>query len=200
MSFLETTGRASGLTIREDTGLWEVLGPCKRQWCTYDESLAEGLLSFFKDENARTLADMGCGWAPYTKYFCENDLFCQGFDGNPYTSENTEGYGRTLDLSTVVRLKPKYDWVLSLEVGEHIPEHCEEVFINNLHENNKRGVVLSWATKGQGGEGHFNEKDVDYIKEKFLKLGYENDNKSELCLRGVSRLDWFKKGVMVFKK
>ena len=187
------------MNIDEDTGCWKTADPQSREG-TYDEGLSRGLLSFFKGEKARTVADMGCGWAPYTKHFCANDLFCQGFDGNIHTPENTEEYGRVLDLSKPVRFKPRYDWVLSLEVGEHIPKQHEETFINNLHENNTFGIVMSWAVKGQEGDGHVNTQNNDYIKKKFLKLGYRNDLEQELGLRKVSKIWWFKNTIMVFRK
>ena len=46
---------------------------------------------------------------------------------------------------------------MSLEVGEHLPKEFEDIFINNLDNNNNYGIVLSWAIKGQGGYGHYNE-------------------------------------------
>ena len=63
------------------------------------------------------------------------------------------------------------------------PKKFEDIFINNLHKNNKNGIVLSWAVKGQGGDGHFNEQNNDYIKSKICKLGYINDIESENQLR-----------------
>lgn len=71
---------------------------------------------------------------------------------------------------------------MSLEVGEHLPPQFEDIFIQNLHNNNKHGIVLSWAVKGQGGHGHFNEQNNDYVKSKICDLGYVNDVKSENIL------------------
>jgi len=89
---------------------------------------------------------------------------------------------------------------MSLEVGEHLPPQFEDIFISNLHNNNTCGMVLSWAVKGQGGHGHFNEQNNDYIKSKICKLGYANDVKSENKLRRDSTLGWFKNTIMVFRK
>ena len=61
---------------------------------------------------------------------------------------------------------------MSLEVGEHIPKEYEDIFINNLHNNNNKGIILSWAILGQGGFGHVNEQNNDYIKSKMSNLGY----------------------------
>jgi cyclopropane fatty-acyl-phospholipid synthase-like methyltransferase len=93
-----------------------------------------------------------------------------------------------------------FDWAMSLEVGEHLPQQFEDIFIYNLHNNNKRGIVLSWAIKGQGGHGHVNEQNTDYIKSKICDLGYLNDIKIENKLRQDSSLFWFKNTIMVFRK
>jgi FkbM family methyltransferase len=89
---------------------------------------------------------------------------------------------------------------MSLEVGEHLPAHFEDIFIQNLHNNNKYGIVLSWAVKGQGGHGHFNEQNNDYIKSKIGALGYIIDIENENKLRQDSTLHWFKNTIMVFRK
>ena len=104
------------------------------------------------------------------------------------------------DLSVKKRFDNPFDWVMSLEVGEHLPCEFEDNFINNLHNNNESGIILSWAIKGQGGHGHFNEQNNNYIKSKICKLGYINDIEAEEKLRKQSHLWWFKNTIMVFRK
>ena len=55
-----------------------------------------------------------------------------------------------LDIARPVTVEPA-DWVLCLEVAEHIPLEHEDTLINNLHQHNRIGIVVSWAQKGQGG-------------------------------------------------
>jgi hypothetical protein len=164
----------------------------------YDTNLANYLTEFFKNENG-TVADFGCGSGDYVKKFKNCGIDATGFDGNPKTPELTNGLCSVLDLSQPINLSP-FDWVLSLEVGEHLPKEFEKTFINNLSNNNKRGIILSWAVKGQGGHGHFNEQDNDYIKSKFCELNYTNDLYLENELRKHSTLNWFKNTLMVFRK
>ena len=90
---------------------------------------------------------------------------------------------KVLDLSEPIKFDTPFSWVMSLEVGEHLPKKFEDIFINNLHNNNEKGIVLSWAVKGQGGDGHFNEQNNDYIKSKICNLGYINDIETEKNLR-----------------
>jgi cyclopropane fatty-acyl-phospholipid synthase-like methyltransferase len=166
----------------------------------YDENLSDALLAFLKNENVLTLCDFGCGMGSYVKHFKKNGLNATGFDGNPNTPILTNNMCGILDLSEPVKFNMPFSWVMSLEVGEHLPQKFEDIFINNLHNNNENGIILSWAVKGQGGHGHFNEQNNDYIKSKICKLGYVNDIKKETELRKNSKFWWFKNTIMVFRK
>lgn len=165
----------------------------------HDANLAKCLISFFKNEGATSIVDFGCGMGKYVQAFRNHGLDATGFDGNPNTPELTNNTCKVLDLSVPTQLEP-FDWVMSLEVGEHLPKTFEDIFINNLHNNNKCGIVLSWAVKGQGGHGHFNEQNNDYIKSKVCGLGYINDTESESTMRTMSSLSWFKNTIMVFRR
>jgi cyclopropane fatty-acyl-phospholipid synthase-like methyltransferase len=186
MSTINNNGYFEGLEARSDH--------------YYDSVLASSLLNFFKSENVSSLADFGCGMGDYVKNFKLNNINAIGFDGNPNTPELTNNLCKVLDLSKPQMFNRPFDWVMSLEVGEHLPQQFEDIFINNLHNNNKYGIVLSWAIKGQGGHGHFNEQNNDYIKNKITNLGYYNDIESENILREKSTLHWFKNTIMVFRK
>jgi cyclopropane fatty-acyl-phospholipid synthase-like methyltransferase len=166
----------------------------------HDESLADSLLNFFKNENITSLVDFGCGMGNYVKLFKNNNINVMGFDGNPNTMSLTNNLCGILDLSIPYKFDIPFDWVISLEVGEHLPQEFENIFIENLHINNKYGIILSWAIKGQGGHGHVNEQNNDYIKLKICNLGYVNDIKSENKLRNDATLNWFKNTIMVFRK
>lgn len=165
----------------------------------HDTRLAQCLVSFFKNEGATTVVDFGCGMGKYVQTFRNSGLNATGFDGNPNTPELTNHICGVLDLSVPVQLEP-FDWVMSLEVGEHLPQKFEDIFIQNLHNNNNHGIVLSWAIKGQGGHGHFNEQNTSYIKSKVCALGYVNDIESENNMRNMSLLPWFKNTIMVFRR
>jgi cyclopropane fatty-acyl-phospholipid synthase-like methyltransferase len=179
-------------------GYWEGLEALGQH--VYDSALADYLLIFFKSENASSLVDFGCGLGDYVKTFKNNNINAFGFDGNPNTPELTNNLCNILDLSIPKQFEQPFDWVMSLEVGEHLPKKFEDIFIYNLHNNNKYGIVLSWAVKNQGGHGHFNEQNNDYIKLKICNLGYINDIETENKMRDMSTLSWFKNTIMVFRK
>lgn len=165
----------------------------------YDELLSNSIIEILKKNNVSDIYDFGCGHGMYTRNILNNGISCKGFDGNPNTKNLTNGLCDVLDLSKTFFLEKK-EYVLSLEVGEHIPKNYEDIFINNLHNHNKNGIILSWAIIGQGGDGHFNCQNNDYIKEKFLNLGYYNDIEEEQFLRQNSSFSWFKNTIMVFKR
>ena len=166
----------------------------------FDSDLAAELINFFRREHTLSIVDFGCGLGEYVKVLKQNNFQVCGFDGNPNTPKLTDGLCSIMDLSKPIILDTKFDWVLSLEVGEHLPSQFEDIFIENLHKNNTKGIVCSWAIKGQGGLGHVNCQNNDYIKDRFSKLGYKNDIESENKMRNKSKLPWFKNTIMVFKK
>ncbi len=166
----------------------------------FDNNLAQALVGFFKNENAKTIVDFGCGMGDYVKTLQENQFYCEGYDGNPDTFKLSGGVAHVIDLSEPFDLNKRFDWVLSLEVGEHLPKQYEQTFIENIEKHCIDGIVLSWAIKGQGGHGHFNEQNNDYVKEIMQKYGYVNDVVAEDQLREDSSLWWFKNTIMVFRK
>ncbi|MEM3857983.1 MAG: methyltransferase domain-containing protein [Candidatus Micrarchaeaceae archaeon] len=161
-----------------------------------DYKLALFLTKYLKNE---TVADFGCGSGSYLKILKENNINVIGYDINPDTYEITEGLGYTLDLTQNINI-PTFDWILSLNVGEHIEIEKEDIFINNIHKHNKKGVIISWATDKHKGLNHVNCHENKYIKDKFIQLGYINDIKDETMLRDKCSLSWFKETLMVFKK
>ncbi len=181
--------------------------PSNGIWNTEDDSshiqdrkLTKGLIDFFSKKNAKSIVDLGCGAGYYVKSFADMGLEVKGYDGNPNTPKITNGMCGIKDLSIPFKFDEPFDWVMSLEVGEHLPKKYEDIFLDNLINNCKSGIVISWAVKGQGGSGHFNEQNNDYIKNKMKERGFHNDIESENLLRGNCSLWWFRGSVMVFNK
>jgi len=176
-----------------DKGFW--LTPDARNHC-YDEKLADKLKEIFI---SYSVLDLGCGPGQYTKFFLENGIKSRGWDGNPNTYEISEGLCNVADL-TQIHDFGKGDWVLSLEVGEHIPKEYESIFIQNLVNHAKQGIILSWAVPNQPGEGHVNCQSNDYVISTMKKYGFSLDIKNSMVLREAAELWWFKNTIMVFRK
>jgi len=135
----------------------------------------------------------------YTRALQSSGLFTSCYDGNPNTQELTEGLCGIIDLSKPINLA-RHDWVLSLEVGEHIPKEFEDTFISNMDKGNERGIVLSWAVEGQGGRGHVNTRNNSYLRGILENKGYSRDVSTETNLRAAAGYDWFKDTIMVYRK
>lgn len=180
-------------------GYWEFEGGH-----SVDIGLANALVSFFNKKKAEVVIDIGAGNGYYTEVLIKNGIYCLAYDGNPHSERLTNGLVRVADFSIPQDLGV-FDWVLSLEVGEHIPEEYEDIFIDNLHTHNKEGMVISWSIPEYGGEGHFNPRPNEYIINKITKLGYTLDELNTKKLRNSPAkypepCYWFSKTIMVFNK
>lgn len=166
----------------------------------FDPRVCSELVQFFQSQGG-SVVDFGCGPGRYVQLISAAGVSCDGYDGNPMTEQLTGGKCKVLDLSSPVDLGTAYDWVLSLEVGEHIPCEYEDTFLENINRHNRKGVVLSWAIPGQGGYGHVNERNNDYIRERFAAMGYCSDTLLEQRLRNsISNCWWFRDTIMVFRR
>jgi hypothetical protein len=190
--------------IDTKTGIWKVnTGPSStiahaNTLHKFDPGLSQALLEFL--ENQVDIVDFGCGNADYSKILLENGKQVDCFDGNPNTPEMTGGIGKVLDLSEEFNLEKKYECVISLEVGEHIPKEKEQIFLDHLDRHCEQCIILSWALPGQGGDGHFNEEPNKYIINEMEKRNYKHWEESSNYFRNSVNLWWFKKTIMVFLK
>jgi hypothetical protein len=181
-----------------ETGKW--IGKQMSAKHKHDSTLSSEISKFLIKEHCDNVVDFGCGMGLYVRDFNEVGLKTCGYDGNPATPEMTGGTCEIIDLSEDFDLGKKFDWVMSLEVGEHLPKKYEDVYINNLHKHAKRGIIMSWAVPGQLGDGHVNERDNSYIRSKFEALGYTEDLDAEKLFRKNCKLWWFKKTMFCFRK
>lgn len=165
----------------------------------HDHKLANALVTFFNKKNVSSIVDLGAGMGHYTETFRNNSFFANCYDGNLDTQLISQGRCAVLDLSKPINLQ-KHDWALSLEVGEHLPQKFESIYIKNILTTALSGVVLSWAVPGQGGDGHYNERENDYIRAIIENLGFYSNYNAENFLRTRSIFSHFKNTIMVFEK
>ena len=92
------------------------------------------------------------------------------------------------------------DWVISLEVGEHISHEVEKQVVANLHAHNRKGLILSWAHLKQRGHGHVNCHSKEYLLQLFEELGYKYDAPVSEMLRDSSTKPWLKANVMILRR
>ena len=90
-----------------------------------------------------------------------------------------------------------------MEVCEHVPKEYEDKLLETIdnHVNPGGTLVLSWAVVGQGGFGHVNCQNNDYVIKKFESMGYAYDKIESLLLRSeVTNATWFRNTILVFNK
>jgi len=178
------------------TGIWHIADKDTPEHC-FDVSLGAAIAQLFKRYGIYQAADLGCGLGKYVQLLELVDIDTCGWDGNPNTDKLTDGFGAVLDLSKPIDVG-KFDGVISLEVGEHIPEEFEQTFIDNVTKSAGKLIVLSWAIPGQEGLGHVNNHHNDYIIEQLAMRGWHYEAGWSHWLRERADLSWFKHTIMVF--
>jgi len=185
------------LTIDENTGIWDLDTAKKHR---FDEALALKLATFYR--RPFMVADVGCGAGQYCKFFKDIGWpTVHGYEGTQKIKElGIYDDIITIDLTKRRWVEIPYDLVISLEVGEHIPQKYEQIFIDNLCEYIHKDLVLSWAIPRQGGRGHFNEQPNEYIISEFEKRGLTYIMNHSEVLREAATLKWFKNTIMVLRR
>lgn len=165
----------------------------------FDESLAQSIVDLYKNE-VNTVCDLGCGIGKYTKFFSKYFNTVHGYEGN-ITAIKNKVYDKLYyaDLTKHYNYT-KYDLCVCLEVGEHIPNEYESIFIHNLYNFTGKHLVLSWAVRGQNGKGHVNCLDNNEVIDKLSKIGFDYRDEKTHKLRNHCTLKWFKNTIMVFGK
>jgi len=177
-------------------GAW--VGESSAQYHMHDSPFSKALVEFYTSRGVQNVGDFGCGLGLYVRDLRDAGLRAGGFDGNPDTVEITAGRCQQLDLSRSVDFGVYWDWVMSLEVAEHIPPEFEDAFVANLVRHTCWGLVLSWGN--QAGEGHVNVKPREQVEAKFAALGFRSLADAGEKLRRSARLPWFQNTVLVLER
>lgn len=122
------------------------------------------------------------------------------YDGAPFSEETTKGSVGYLDLSVPQLWLSHYDWVVCLEVVEHIPAKFESIVLDNVIRPAMVGVVLSWAVPTQPGAAHVNPRTLEYVGEQLRRRGLTPDDDATTQLRNGSDLSWFRRNIVVYRK
>jgi len=166
------------------------------------ENVVKQLALEFSKDNTTSVNDFGAGIAQYKAALTTAlpHIEYNAYDGAGNGELYTRGMMQFVDLSMPLDL-PVADWVISLEVGEHIPSKFEGMFLRNIHRHNRKGVILSWGVLGQRGHSHINNHSNEYIVKAFQGMGYTHDVELQNRLRNnIGAQFWFKKSIMAFRK
>jgi hypothetical protein len=164
-----------------------------------DEILLAALSHFLVN---KTVASFGDGPGVYKELILQMGQVksYDAFDGAPYVKETTNNQVEFLDLSVPIYHLKQFDWVLSLEVAEHIPAQFEHVYIDNLARHAKEGIILSWAKPGQNGHSHINNRDSDYVLARMSDRGFKRDEKASSEFKNSTKFVWFRDNLNVYRR
>ena len=146
-----------------------------------------------------TVLDLGCGVGHYGPPLRACGAAWRGYDGAENVVEATEGAVQWADITEPLFLGMD-DWVMSLEVGEHLPAEYAKIYLDNVARHAQKGVVLSWAIPGQIGHGHINNQPNEWVVAQMRSRGFAFDAGASDGMRAIARLPWFRNTLMVFRR
>ncbi len=189
--------------IDSETGIWSLEEA--KQSHFFDEALAAAIVKHveaFYGGAPTSTADLGCGKGYYVEHLRNvgwDSVY--GFEGTPNIGNISVIEGiKEVDLGKPLPFILKYEFTLSLELGEHVPRQHEQQLLDNIALFAQDTLLLSWAVPGQAGVGHVNCRTNDYIIEQMTKRGFEFDIDTSLKLRKASTLPWFANTLMWFDR
>lgn len=165
----------------------------------FDASLADALSALFRDQHVGSLGE---GPGMYKRHLLQMGLVrsYHAYDGAPFIEESSQGEVTFLDLTVPQYDLPIFDWILCLEVAEHIPPQFEDIFLDNIVRHARKGVVLSWAKLMQEGLEHVNNKNAEDVIKLLREKGFEVDTEASFALKKVSTFFWFQENVNVYRR
>ena len=119
-----------------------------------DRGLASALARFFAGSS---VIEFGAGHGCYSDVLrrAGRNISVRPFDGAPGVGAATRGFVRHADLSRPLRYGPS-DWVLCLEMAEHVPRAFEAQLLANWDAHSRIGLVISWSMLKGVSNGHVN--------------------------------------------
>ncbi|CAF0911429.1 unnamed protein product [Brachionus calyciflorus] len=164
-----------------------------------DRELAKEISTFL---SGKSVASFGDGPGMYREIilgFNEVKKY-DAFDGAPFAEQTTNYQVKFLDLTVPIYHLETYDWIVSMEVAEHIPKEFESIYVDNLVRHAREGIIMSWAVPGQGGLSHVNEQKFDYVKELFRSKGFKHLEQESIKMKQKSSLPWLRNNLNIFKR
>eukprot|EP00928_Gymnodinium_smaydae_P055539 TRINITY_DN39052_c0_g1_i1.p1 TRINITY_DN39052_c0_g1~~TRINITY_DN39052_c0_g1_i1.p1 ORF type:complete len:458 (-),score=106.59 TRINITY_DN39052_c0_g1_i1:161-1534(-) len=174
------------------------------QWAL-DKGLLRGLIRHvwrpgFGDAAPMTLGDFGAGGGQYSAWLNETGLVqAFAFDGTKRVTEITGGSVNEINLIEETHLWRTFDWVMCLEVGEHIPSQYSKTLLQNLKRHAVNGLVMSWSDDWEG-IGHVNcMPQEQFIAMVERETGFQYDPEATKAVKESCEIDYIARTVAVFR-
>eukprot|EP00435_Cladocopium_sp_Y103_P051424 s692_g16.t1 len=173
-----------------------------KQWAI-DKGLLRGLLRHVWQpslDEPMAIGDFGAGGGHYSKWLNETGLVeAFAFDGTHQAAELTDGLVQEVNLVQEMRLWRSFDWILCLEVGEHVPKQYAPTLLANLKRHSSKGLVMSWSDDWEG-IGHVNclsrNEFVAFVQE---STGFVLDEDATEVVRQGCEIDYIARTLAVFR-
>jgi hypothetical protein len=165
---------------------------------TLDRGLAAAYIPLFR---GRSVLELGAGKGCYTASLLSTVRSIRAFDGAPNVERLTKGLVGRADLTkTSPALGGASDWVLSTKVGEHIPPHATDTFLDTIALHARLGVVLSWGIPGHPGSGHVNGRSNADVANRMAARSLCVDSSATAMLRKAAHGAHFKRTIQVYRR
>jgi cyclopropane fatty-acyl-phospholipid synthase-like methyltransferase len=161
--------------------------------------------------NPESVIDVGCAIGFYLKEFKKYGVSVRGVEGSRKAVEmSVVDSVRHADLREPVCIPEPADFVLSIEVAEHIHEIHADNLIDTVTDAVVKGghLMITAAPPGQPGRHHVNLKPHDYWIDKIEKRGFifkkiETEEVRKYLRKRLSKRNidsHFLYNIMIFKK
>ena len=190
--------RMSSAPTIAPTGYWA--GNTAHLHHMWSPPLAAWIAEHLHGQEYMPLYDLGCGLGSYMAALRDRGFReVTGFEGEVPAHAACDNIV-TQDLTLPFRVGAPGN-VICLEVAEHVPAEFEDVLLDNVANACARSLVLSWAVRGQGGDGHVNCRNNDEATERICRRGFTLLEAETRAARGViTDLPWFRDTLLVFAR
>ena len=131
----------------------------------------------------KSMVDIGCATGHWVNAFLNCGVDAKGIEGS-----RSAGHYLVCPKDRVIFADlreplstpaQEVDFVISIEVAEHIELKYADTFVQNIVRYNPKHIFMTAATPGQGGHFHVNEQPFDYWIKQLQKFGYALDQETK---------------------
>lgn len=193
--------------IISNTGFWD--GKDAHKHHAMSLPLANWIKEYLKHDKSKQIIDFGCGIGQYLNFLHKSGFEkLIGYEGS-IPNEKVFYNIQQQDITIPLSIKEK-GIVICLEVAEHIPSQYEDIFLNNIIDACDNKLIMSWAIRGQCGDGHINCLNNDEVIPKLISRGLKflaNETEDARNMIDPIKDNWidgdlphFKNTILIFHK